>query len=95
MARYRFNIQPGDVPAHAAARRLGISEADFKRLLPSLIARGFPAPDETTGNFDIEAIDQWRKRRNPALFLDDNLKVRQSRAVIEDRFARLAADGKA
>jgi hypothetical protein len=47
----RFKIEPKDVPAYAAARRLGLTEADFARHLPILLARGFPAPDATTQDF--------------------------------------------
>jgi len=64
----RFRIDPRDVPAEMAARRLGLSLEQFKEKLPALLQRGFPAPDETTGQFCIEAIDQWRLRRFPMLF---------------------------
>jgi hypothetical protein len=37
-------------------------------VLPRLLARGFPEPDPDTGNFGLEAIDQWRKMRTPELF---------------------------
>lgn len=33
-----------------------------------LFARGFPTPDETTGMYDLEAVDRWRKRQRPDLF---------------------------
>ncbi|MEY9578694.1 hypothetical protein ABIE88_006270 [Bradyrhizobium diazoefficiens] len=64
----RFKIQPGDVPAAEAARRLGLSLEAFNLALPNLIKRGFPRPDPDTGNFDLDAIDAWRRRRNPHLF---------------------------
>lgn len=64
MRRPRFSIDPGDVsPAHAA-RRMGLAEADFEAALPELFARGFPSPDPTTGNFDLTAIDEWRRSRH-------------------------------
>lgn len=68
MAHLRFNIEPRDVPAQHAARRLGLTEASFAQALPGLMARGFPAADPTTGNFDLDAVDAWRRRRNPDLF---------------------------
>ena len=41
----RFRVEPRDVPAEAAARRLGLSVAVFKEKLPDLYRRGFPKPD--------------------------------------------------
>lgn len=64
MTALRFHIEPLDVPAHAAARRLGLSLAAFTLALDDLISRGFPAADPTTGNYDIEAIDAWRHSRH-------------------------------
>jgi hypothetical protein len=65
----RFKLPPvGDVPPVAAARRMGLSHDAFRDVLPDLVARGFPQPDETTGNFDLDAIDIWRRTRNPHLF---------------------------
>lgn len=61
-------IVPGDVPAEAAGRRLGLTEAEFRLALPGLVARGFPPADPTTGLYDLEAIDAWRRARNPHLF---------------------------
>ena len=42
MMAVRFHIDPRDVPADAAARRMGLTEADFRCRLPELEARGFP-----------------------------------------------------
>lgn len=67
-ASVRFPVDPGDVPASKAARRMGLTEAEFLAKLPELFRRGFPRPDETTGMFDLEAIDAWRRSRNPHLF---------------------------
>jgi len=64
----RFRVEPRDVPAPIAARRLGLTETKFNELYPRLRAGGFPAPDDVTGNYDLDAIDEWRKRRNPHLF---------------------------
>src|SRR5262245_15779662 len=66
---FRFKLPPGgDIPPVTAARRLGLSLDAFRDALPALVARGFPQADETTGNFDLDAIDVWRRTRNPHLF---------------------------
>jgi hypothetical protein len=58
----RFKLPPGgDVPPITAARRMGLSLEAFRDALPELVARGFPQADETTGNFDLDAIDVWRR----------------------------------
>ena len=67
MVTVRLHVVPGDVPPKYAARRLGLSLAEFQEMLPALLQRNFPRPDETTGNYCLEAIDQWRFRRFPAL----------------------------
>ena len=85
----RFHIDPRDVPAEAAARRLGLTEAGFRNALPQLEARGFPKQDATTGNFDIDAIDEWRRRRHPDLFLIATEGASDARAVVKDRLARM------
>ena len=64
----RFKVEPRDVPAEAAARRLGLSLARFREVEPQLGRRGFPMPDPTTGHYDLAAIDAWCSARNPALF---------------------------
>ena len=64
----RFHVEPLDVPPAVAARRLGLTLEQFQDKLPDLLCRGFPAPDETTGHFCLEAIDRWRVRRFPQLF---------------------------
>lgn len=64
----RHRVDPGDVPAEKAARRLHLTLEQFNDKLPKLIARGFPPADPDTGNFDLDAIDLWRKRRNPEIF---------------------------
>ena len=63
-----IHIDPGDVPPRHAAERLGLSESAFRFALPELEARGFPKADPTTGNFDLQAIDEWRRRRHPLFF---------------------------
>jgi hypothetical protein len=64
----RFRVDPADVPPEKAARRMHLSLEKFNEVLPRLLARGFPPPDPDTGNFGLEAIDQWRKLRTPSLF---------------------------
>ncbi len=53
----RFKIVPRDVPASAVARLLGVSEARFVDCVSDLLARGFPGPDATTGNYDPKAVE--------------------------------------
>lgn len=64
----RFRVEPRDVSEEAAARRLGLTVEQFRVKLPALLQRGFPAADPTTGNYCLEAIDEWRMRRFPTLF---------------------------
>lgn len=64
----RYRVDPGDVPAEKAARRLHLTLEQFRQKLPRLIERGFPPPDPDTGMFDLDAIDLWRKGRNPRLY---------------------------
>jgi hypothetical protein len=63
----RHRVDPGDVPPEKAARRMCLTLERFNELLPQLLARGFPPADPTTGMFDLEAIDLWRKLRNRPL----------------------------
>ena len=63
-AEIRFRVDPADVPAEKAARRLHLTLEQFKEVLPNLLKRGFPAADPDTGMFDLEAIDAWRKSRH-------------------------------
>jgi len=81
----RHRVDPGDVPAAKAARRLGLTETSFLELLPALRLRGFPPADETTGMFDLDAIDQWRKTRHPNLFLTSPSPARHAKDVVADR----------
>jgi hypothetical protein len=86
----RFRVEPGDVPAEAAARRLGLTPAQFEEKLPALLQRGFPAPDETTGNYCLEAVDRWRFRRFPQLFCLTPIEgPKQDRETARNRIARM------
>lgn len=91
----RFRVEPGDVPAEVAARRLGMSLADFNVHLPNLIARGFPQPDPDTGNFDLDAIDAWRRSRHPQFFgrSADAPAALDASTVAGDRIAALRRSG--
>ena len=78
----RFKVVPRDVPVEVAARRLGKSVPDFKTALSNLLARGFPAADPDTGNFDLEAIDRWCDARHAHLFGGgDLMQARDAGAV--------------
>lgn len=64
----RFRVDPGDVPAEKAARRLHLTLHVFEEVLPNLLLRGFPPADPDTKMFDLEAIDRWRRLRHAQLF---------------------------
>jgi hypothetical protein len=85
----RFRIAPRDVPADQAAKRLGVSAAVFCEKLPNLLARGFPKPDPDTGNFDLDAIDQWCNSRNAHLFGGSEPGPRDARTVAKARIAHM------
>jgi hypothetical protein len=89
----RFKLPPGgDCPPIAAARRIWLTLEAFKEQLPVLLQRGFPPPDPTTGNFDLDAIDAWRKTRYPHLFAERLTlapTARNARDVVADRVARI------
>ena len=85
----RFKLPPGgDVPPIVAARRLGLSLDAFKDALPALIGRGFPPADDVTGNFDLDAIDAWRRRRYPQLYPQaPSTGARHAKDVVMQRLA--------
>jgi hypothetical protein len=84
----RFQVIPGDVPIEVAARRMGMTLEAFKAALPNLIARGFPKTDPDTGNFDLDAIDAWRKTRHPHLYTGrGEFGPRDASTVVQDRIA--------
>ena len=89
MMGLRFHVDPRDVPAQVAARRIGLTKADFLLALPELEARGFPKPDNTTGMWDLDAIDEWRRRRHPELFMVATEGARDGRAVVKVRLERM------
>jgi hypothetical protein len=86
----RFKVQPRDVPADEAAKRLGIGRAVFDERLPNLIARGFPKADPDTGNFDLAAIDRWCDMRHQHLFNERPIiGARDAGDVVGDRIAAM------
>ena len=86
MTRASFRVEPRDVPAAIAARRMGMSQAEFGEVLPNLIARGFPQPDPDTQHFDLVAIDNWCDSRHPHLFGDTvAMQARDASAVARER----------
>jgi hypothetical protein len=89
----RFKLPPGgDVPPVTAARRIGLPLDAFREALPKLLLRGFPPPDSTTGNFDLDAIDAWRRTRYPHLFPDrltSPTAARDAKDVVAERVARI------
>lgn len=64
----RFRVDPAYIPAEKVTRRLHLTPARFHECKRRLFARGFPLPDETTGMYDLEAIDRWRKLQRPSLY---------------------------
>src|SRR2546428_620442 len=66
-SRIRYRVDPADVPPEKAARRLHLTLSQFEQVLQELLERGFPPADPTTGMFDLDAIDQWRRRRHRGL----------------------------
>lgn len=90
--RYKLAPGTGDCPPAAAARVLWLSLEDFTAKLPELQLRGFPAPDPTTGNFDMDAITAWRRSRYPHLFADrltPATAARDAKDVVAERVARI------
>lgn len=87
----RFTLPPGgDCPPATAARRIWLSVEMFEAKLPELLERGFPPADPTTGNFDLDAIDAWRRGRHPRLFreqLTPQATARDARDVVRARLA--------
>lgn len=83
----RFRIPPRDVPPSSAARALGLTGERFRELLPELRQRGFPKPDPTTGNYDLEAITRWQDARSG---LAADCRALDAAAVVSSRLERLA-----
>ncbi|WP_309086422.1 hypothetical protein [Chelativorans sp.] len=84
----RFRVDPRDVPPEKAARRLGLTLDRFQELLPRLLSRGFPPSDPDTGNFDLDAIDEWRAARHNRL-LPGMQNPAHSTGLVASRLERL------
>ena len=88
MSSPRFQIVQGDASEKIAAQRMGMKPEAFMAALPNLISRGFPKPDPDTGNFDLDAIDTWRRLRHPHLYGGrEEFGARDASTVVQDRLA--------
>ena len=85
MPSVRYHVTPRDAPAAVAARVLGLTEGQFQEKLPALLARGFPKADETTKLFDLDAIDEWRRRRHPQVYLTADGSPKDARGLVSKR----------
>jgi hypothetical protein len=81
----------GDVAPSIVATRLGLSLTEFESRRRELEERGFPQPDETTGQYCIEAVDRWRLRRHARLFPELTVAAGavDAGAVVEERLAAM------
>jgi len=80
--RIRYSVAPRDVPAVKAARRLHLTLCEFEQKKDELYRRGFPHPDETTGMFDLQKIDQWMDARGTVT----SDRPKDAREVLAGRF---------
>jgi hypothetical protein len=85
-SRIRYRIDPLDIPAEKAARRLHLTLDQFREKLPKLLQRGFPPADPTTGMFFLPAIDKWMASRNG---LTTGTGSQDDVNIINERIARL------
>ncbi len=86
----RFRVQPRDIPPEKAARRLGLTLAEFNLVQDELYARGFPRPDRTTGRHDLYAIEAWMDRRSGLQSdLTEAPRARDAQDVCANRIAQL------
>jgi hypothetical protein len=86
----------GDRPAADAAKLMGLTPAEFDEVIIPLRVRGFPAPDPTTGLYDLDAIVRWRRMRHPRLFglADFQPQARDAADLAAERRARRAQERK-
>ncbi len=86
----RYRIDPRDITPTKAARRLGLTLAEFNDQIKSLFARGFPGPDPTTGNYDLKAIELWQDARSGCVCpCPVEPKARDAQDVFAERIRRL------
>lgn len=86
-AHLRYQVQPRMVSPDKAARRLGLTPAEFREKLPKLISIGMPQACPVTGNFDLAAIDAWLDRRSG--LAKSKPVARDASDTFEERLARL------
>jgi hypothetical protein len=90
MSRPRRIPDKGDVSAPSVAERLGLTLSEFEERRHELEQRGFPQPDETTGRYCIEAVDQWRLCRFPQFFAMPTIEgPKTDRATARTRISKL------
>lgn len=74
------------MPAQKAARRLHLTEAEFREKLYALQRAGFPSACSITGHYDLKAIDAWLDRR--AGLGESTGAARNAADVFEERRAK-------
>jgi hypothetical protein len=82
----RSRVEPRGISAIKAARRLGLTLELFRAKLPELRGRGFPAPDPTTGMYDLKKIDLWMDGPDGSTGASE---ARDAREVVNGRLARM------
>jgi hypothetical protein len=90
-SRFRMRVDPRDVPAEIAARRLGLQLGAFLEVADRLHARGLPRPDPDTGLYDLKAVEDWMDRRSG---LTSNLGARDATTVARARLEALTDGGR-
>lgn len=83
----RYQVQPRMVRLDKAARRLGLTPAEFREKLPTLIARGMPPACDVTGHYDLDAINAWLDRRSG--LAKSKPVARDASDVFEERLSQL------
>ena len=63
IAKPRIIVIPRVLTADQAGYRLNMSPNTFRKLLPELLAAGFPPFDELLQGYDRDAIEHWLDRR--------------------------------
>lgn len=86
MPSIRFAVQPRLAPPKIAARRLALDLDSFRKMLPELLKRGFPAPCPVTGHFDLVAIDAYLDRRAG---LAEGMTAMDRATIMRERIAAL------